>query len=42
MLNKVARVAQWLEQRRKDMMILASRIQIPLWDVGSGLSDETV
>jgi hypothetical protein len=34
-------VAQWLERRRKDLMIFASPVRIPLWDVGAGLSDET-
>jgi hypothetical protein len=24
------------------LMILASGVQIPLWDVGDGLSDETI
>jgi hypothetical protein len=37
-----ARVAQWLEWRCKDMMILASPVRIPLWDVGAVHSDETV
>jgi hypothetical protein len=27
---------------RKDVMILALGVRIPLWDVGAGLSDETV
>jgi hypothetical protein len=35
-------VAQWLERRAKDLMILASGVRIPLGDVGAGLSDETV
>jgi hypothetical protein len=39
---KAARVAQWLEQRRKDLVILASPVRIPLWDVGVGPSDATV
>jgi hypothetical protein len=26
----------------KDLMILESGVRIPLWDVGAGLSDETV
>jgi hypothetical protein len=39
---KVARMVQWLEQWRKDLMILASWVRIQLWDVGVGLSDETV
>jgi hypothetical protein len=26
----------------RDLMILASEVRIPLWDVGAGLSDETV
>jgi hypothetical protein len=38
----VVRVAQWLERRLKDLMILASPVRIPLWDVGAGPSDETV
>jgi hypothetical protein len=40
--NVSARVAQWLEQRRNDLMIFASPVQIPLWDVGAGPSDDTV
>jgi hypothetical protein len=36
------RVAQWLERRRKDLVILASPVQIPLWDVGADRLDETV
>jgi hypothetical protein len=32
-------VAQWLERRCQDLMILMSRIRIPLWDVGVGLPD---
>jgi hypothetical protein len=36
-----ARVAQLLERRRKDLMILESRVEIPLWDVSAGPSDET-
>jgi hypothetical protein len=39
---EVARVAQWLERRRKDLVIIASLVRIPLWDVGAGPSDETV
>jgi hypothetical protein len=35
-------MAQWLERRRKDLVIPASPDQIPLWDVGAGPSDETV
>jgi hypothetical protein len=27
---------------RNDLMILASGVRIPLWDVGPGLSDETI
>ena len=30
-----ARVAQCLERRRKDLVILASPVRIPLWDVGA-------
>jgi hypothetical protein len=37
-----ASVAQWLEQRREDLMILTSLVRIRLWDVGAGPSDETV
>jgi hypothetical protein len=37
-----ARVVQWLERRRKDMVILKWRVQIPLWNVGAGSSDETI
>jgi hypothetical protein len=37
-----AGVAQWLELRRKDLVILTSPVRIPLWDVGVGYSDETV
>jgi hypothetical protein len=36
----VSRVVQWLQLRRKDLMILASRLRIALWDVGVGLLDE--
>jgi hypothetical protein len=39
---EVVRVAQWLQRRRKDLMTLALRIRIPVWDVSAGLSDETV
>jgi hypothetical protein len=35
------RVAQWLERRRSDLVILASPVRIPLWDVGAVPSDET-
>jgi hypothetical protein len=38
---KAARVVQWLERRRRNLMILASLVRIPLWDVGAGPSDET-
>jgi hypothetical protein len=38
----VVRVAQWLEWRHRDLMILASQVRISMWDVGAGLSDETV
>jgi hypothetical protein len=34
----VACIAQWLKWRRIDLMILASRVQIPLWKMGVGLS----
>jgi hypothetical protein len=40
--DTVARVAQWLEQRHKDLMIHALWVQIPLWVVGTDPSDETV
>jgi hypothetical protein len=40
--NSIARVVQWLERRRKDLMILASLVRIPLLDVGAGPSDESV
>ena len=40
--TQAARMAQWLERRRKDLIILASPVRIPLWDVGAGPSDETV
>jgi hypothetical protein len=33
-----ARVAQWLERRAQ----IESGVRIPLYDVGAGLSDETV
>ena len=39
---EAVRMAQWLEQRHKDLVIFASLVQIPLWDVGAGPSDETV
>jgi hypothetical protein len=42
LIKQAARVAQWLERRRKDLVILASLVRIPLWDVGAGPSDETV
>jgi hypothetical protein len=32
----------FIEQWRKDLMILSSRVRISLWDVGAGPSDETV
>jgi hypothetical protein len=35
-------VAQWLEQRRKKMMILTLWVEIQLWDLGAGHSDATV
>jgi hypothetical protein len=38
----VAHVAQWLERWRKDLVVRASPVRISLWDVGVGLSDETV
>jgi hypothetical protein len=41
-LMLVPRVAQWLEQRRKDLVILATSVRIPLRDVGASLSDETI
>jgi hypothetical protein len=39
---QAARVAQWLERRRKDLVILASPVRNPLWDVGASPLDETV
>ena len=42
MVYAAAGVAQWLERRRKDLLILASPVRIPLWDMGVGPSDETV
>jgi hypothetical protein len=35
------RVAQWLEQRCKDLMIFASRVRIPQWDMGASPTDKT-
>jgi hypothetical protein len=35
-------MGQRLERQRKDLMILSSRVRIPLWDLGTGPSDETV
>jgi hypothetical protein len=31
-------VAQWFERR----VLLASRVRIPMWNMGAGVSDETV
>jgi hypothetical protein len=31
----IINVAQWLEKQCKDLMILASLVRIPLWDVGA-------
>jgi hypothetical protein len=42
LLIQVACVAQWLDRKRKDLVILASTVRITLWDMGVGLSDETV
>jgi hypothetical protein len=42
MMYKVARVAQWLERWHKDLLILSSQVQIPLWDFITGLSDEPI
>jgi hypothetical protein len=36
MLPLAAHVVQWLKQRRKDLVILASPVHIPLWDMGAG------
>jgi hypothetical protein len=38
----VARVAHWLEERRKGLVILTSRVRTPLRDAGVSPSDETV
>jgi hypothetical protein len=35
-------VPQWLKRRRKDQMILTSRVQISPYDVGAGPSDEAI
>ena len=35
-------MAQWLELRQEDLVIIASSVQILLWGVGAGPSDETV
>jgi hypothetical protein len=37
-MSFAARVTQWLERRRKDLVIL----RIPLRDMGASPSDETV
>jgi hypothetical protein len=34
-LARAARVAQCLEQRRKDLVILAPPVRIPQWDMGA-------
>jgi hypothetical protein len=39
---EVVNVVQWLEQRRKDLIILTLRVLIPLCDVGGILLDEDV
>jgi hypothetical protein len=39
--TKATGVAQCFEQRYKDLMIVASLVRIPLWDMGAGPSDET-
>jgi hypothetical protein len=38
----VVRTAAQGSDRRKDHQILASQVRIPMWDMGAGLSDETV
>jgi hypothetical protein len=40
--KKISHVAEWLERRRKHLVIVTSPVRIPLWDVGVGPSDETV
>jgi hypothetical protein len=43
LVHQYLRVAQWSESiGLKDLMVLESGVRIPLWDVGAGLSDETV
>jgi hypothetical protein len=42
LIKKITAMVQWLERWHKDLMILASQVQIPLLDMGVGLSDETV
>jgi hypothetical protein len=37
--RQVTRMAQRLERRRKDLMILALHVRIPLWDMDGGLLD---
>jgi hypothetical protein len=34
-------VAQWLEQRRKDLVILVSPVRIPLWEMGAGVTERS-
>jgi hypothetical protein len=34
--TEAARVAQWLQRLRKDLMIPVLPVQIPLWDMGAG------
>jgi hypothetical protein len=41
-LLQVIRVAKRIDQRCKDLMIFTTRVQIPLWDVVTGPSYETV
>jgi hypothetical protein len=38
----IARLAQWLERQRKDLVILTSRVRIPLSEMDAVPSDETV
>ena len=42
MLNLAACVAQLLKNGRNDLMTIASGVRILLWDMGAGLSYETV
>jgi hypothetical protein len=40
--SSYARMAQWKERRRKDVMIHESLVRIPLWDVGASLFEESL